>query len=59
MYTFVSNNAFGQLLAISPRNFIFLKTFDSELLYVEVWFTDQISKPLEIDDEIYMFLVIN
>ena len=30
LYTFVSNKSFGQLLDISPENFIFLKTFDSE-----------------------------
>ena len=29
LYTFVSNKSFGQLLDISPNNFIFLKTFDS------------------------------
>ena len=30
LYTFVPNKSFGQLLDISPMNFIFLKTFDSE-----------------------------
>ena len=30
LYTFVPNKSFGQLLNISPENFIFLKTFDSE-----------------------------
>ena len=39
--TFVPNKSFGQLLDISPKNFIFLKTFDSEFSYIEVWFTDQ------------------
>ena len=29
LYTFVSNKSLGQLLDISPNNFIFLKTFDS------------------------------
>ena len=37
--TFTPNNSFGQLLDILPTNFIFLKTFDSEFLYIEVWFT--------------------
>ena len=32
MYTFVCNNSFGQLLDIAPKNFIILKTFDSEFL---------------------------
>ena len=38
--TFVSNKSFGQLLDISPKNSIFLTTFDSEFSYIEVWFTD-------------------
>ena len=28
---FVPNKSFGQLLDISPKNFIFLKIFDSEI----------------------------
>ena len=59
LYTFVPNKSFGQLLDISPKNFIFLKTFDSEFSYIEVWFTDQNSKPLEIEDKINITLVIN
>ena len=38
LYIFVLNKSFGQLLDISPKNFIFLKTFNS---YIEVWVTDQ------------------
>ena len=50
---------FGQILGISPNNFIFLRAFDSEFLYIEVWFTDQNSNPLEIKDKISITLVIN
>ena len=49
----------SQLLDISPKNFIFSKTFNSEFLYIEVWFTDQNSKPLEIEDKINITLVFN
>ena len=52
LYTFVTNKSFGQLLYISHKNFIFLKTFDSEFSYIEIWFTDQNSKPLETKDNI-------
>ena len=45
---FVPNKSFGQLSDISPKHFIFLKNFNSEFPYTEVWFTDQNSKPLEI-----------
>ena len=36
----------------------FKKRFDSEFLYIEVWFTDQNSKPLEIEDETNITLLI-
>ena len=40
LYTFVPNKPFGSLLEISPKNHIFLKTFNSEVHAIEVWFTD-------------------
>ena len=49
LYTFVPNKPFGSLLEISPTNHIFLKTFNSEYNEIEVWFTDQNSKLLEIE----------
>ena len=52
MYTFVPNKSFSQLLDISFENFMFLKAFNSEFLYMEVWFTYQNSNPLEIEDKI-------
>ena len=59
LYTFVPNKLFDQLLDISPKSFIFLKILNSECFYIEVWFTDQNSKPLEIEDTIEITLVIN
>ena len=50
-YTFVPNKSFSQLLHVSPKKFVILKTFKSELLYIVVWFTDQYFKPLEIEDK--------
>ena len=50
---------FGQLLDISPKNVIFLKRFNFKCSYIEVWFTDQNSKPIEIEDKIIITLVIN
>ena len=37
------------------------KVLDSEtkLLYIEVWFTDQNSNPLEVEDKVNITLVIN
>ena len=36
LYTVVPNKSVGQLLDISPKNFIFLKTFNLEFSYIEV-----------------------
>ena len=59
LYAFVSNKSFGQLLDISPKKFISLKIFNSEFSYIEIWFTDQNSKPPETKDKINISLYIN
>ena len=58
-YTFVRKKSFGQLLDISPKSFVFLKTFDSEFSCIKVCFADQNYKPLELEDKINITLVIN
>ena len=58
LYTFVPNKPFGSLLEISLTSHIFLKTFNSEYNKVEVWFPDQSSKSLEIEDRRNLTVVI-
>ena len=58
LYTFVPNKTFGSLLEISPSNHVFLKTFNSEFREVKIWFTDQKSRPLEIEDKINVTLIV-
>ena len=58
LYMFISAKSFGSLLKIFPTKHILLKTFNSEYDEIEVWFTDQNSKPLEIEDRINLALVI-
>ena len=58
LYTYASSKPFGSLLDISSANHIFLKTFNSEYDEIIVWFTDQNSKPLEIEDRINLTMVI-
>ena len=41
-----------------PKNSTFLKTFNSEFEATDVWFSDQNSKPLEIEDRITLTLAI-
>ena len=57
-YCTLSNKPFGSLLEISPTNLIFLKTFNSEYDEIIVWFTDQNSQPLEIEDRINLTMVV-
>ena len=58
LYTFVRNKPFGNLLEITLTNAIPLKIFYSEFQTIEVWFTDQNSQPLEIDDKTNLTLLI-
>ena len=58
LYAFVPNKTFGSLLEISPTNHVFLKTFNSEFREIKVWFTDQASKLLELEDKINVTLII-
>ena len=58
LYTFLPNKPFSSLLEISPTNHIFLKILNSEYDEIKVWFTDQNSKPLEMEDRINLTMVI-
>ena len=58
LYTFVPNKPFGSLIEISQPNHIFLKTFNSEFQEIKVGFTDQNSRPLEVEDKINLTLII-
>ena len=56
--SFVLTKPFDGLLETSTINHIFLKTFNSEFQSIRVWFTDQNSQPLEIEERINLTLVI-
>ena len=57
-FIFVPNKSFGSLLEISPTNHVFLKTFNSEFQEIKIWFTDETSMPLEVEDRINVTLII-
>ena len=59
LYTFVPNKTFGSLSEISPKNRVFLKYFNSEFREIKVWFTDQKSRALEVEDKINVTLIIS
>ena len=57
-FTFVPNKQFGQLINIVPYSLTMLSTTNTEFLFIEVWVTDQNSKPLEIEDSVSLTLII-
>ena len=58
LFSFVPNKKFGQLLNISLHVFTMMNTVNTEFSSVEVWFTDQLNKPLEIEDNLNLTLII-
>ena len=57
-FSFVSNKQFGQLTNISPHSLTMMNTVNTEFYFVEVWFTDQASKALEIEYNVNLTLII-
>ena len=58
IFAFVPKKQFGQLINILPHSFIMLNAVNTEFTFIEVWFTDQSSKPLEIEHNVNMTFVI-
>ena len=58
LFTFVPNKKYGQLFTVSPETLIMLKTVNTEFTFIEIWFTDQDNRPLEIDDSVNISLII-
>ena len=59
LFSFISTKRYGQLISISPKSLIFLKTMNTEFSEIEVWFTDQNNNALEIEDNVNISLIIN
>ena len=58
LFSFVPNKQFGQLLNISPHVFTMMNTVNTEFSSLEVWFTNESSEPLEIEDNVNLTLII-
>ena len=56
--TFVPDRSYGQLLIIKPGFLIGLKKINAEFDFTEVWFIDQNNRPLEMEDNINITLMI-
>ena len=56
--TFVPDKSFDQLINIHPSSLIELKTTDAEFTFIDVWFTDQENRLLEIEDGVNVTCII-
>ena len=58
LFTFVPKKEFGQLMNISTHSLTMLNATNTKFSFIEVWFTDQNSKKVEIEDNVNMTLII-
>ena len=58
LFTFVPNKHIGQLINDAPHTLIMLNITITEFLSIDVWFTDQNSEPLEIEDSVNLTLIM-
>ena len=59
LYFFTPNKSYANLLNVEPSNLVFLKTYNSEFDDIIITFTDQNGRPLEIEDNLNLTLLIN
>ena len=58
LFTFETNKQFEQLINIAPHLLTMLGTTNIDFSFIEVWFTDQNSERLEIEDNVNLKLII-
>ena len=58
LFSFVPNSRFGSLLSITPQVLKYCNTVDSIFDYIKVLFIDQSGRPLEIDDDITVSIIM-
>ena len=58
LFSFVPNKQFGQLINISSHSLTMMNTVNTGFSFIEVWFTDQTSVALEIEDNVNLTLTI-
>ena len=58
LFSFVPNKQFGQLTNILPNTLTMMNTINAKFSHIEIWFIDQFTKPLEIEDNVNLTLII-
>ena len=59
LYTFITNKFCAYLLYVEPSNLVSLKTYNTAFDGIIITFTDQNGRPLEIEDNVDLGLLIN
>ena len=57
LFTFKINKQFGQLITIAPHSPTMLKTTNAEFSFIEIWFTDQNSRQLQIENNVNITII--
>ena len=58
LFSFVPKKQFGHLITISPHLLTMVKTTTAEFQSIELWFTNQNNRRLEIEDSVTITLII-
>ena len=58
LFTFVPDKQFDKLITIAPHSLTMLKTTNAEFRSIKVWFKDQNNRPIEIQDNLNITLII-
>ena len=58
LLTFAPNKLFGQLITITPHSPAMLRATIAEFSFIEIWFTDQNNRRLEIEDNVNITFII-
>ena len=59
LYIFTPNESYAYLLNVEPSKSVVLKTYNTEFDKINITFTDQNGRPLEIKDEVNLTMLIN
>lgn len=58
LFKILTDKQFGQLINISPFSLTMLKITNAEFSFIKLWFTDQNNRPLEIEDNVNITLIV-
>ena len=55
---YLPNKQFGQLNTVTPHSPTMWKRTNAEFSFIKIWFTDQNNRPLKIEDDVNITLII-